>query len=150
MMKFRRFLCLSAQIRAIRGDKSSELVPHAQIDNSLDAETRLKAAESMIRAGLQSEGGQLECGEYSVMVKGSRLDKKIVIDVFSVFSTMFDIQAHGKPRVKGQMRTVKVGKPQRGHYQEMMLLILPRRILWYFKILKIAFLFIIIITSGKA
>ena len=64
----------------------------------------------MIRAGLQSEGGQLECGEYSVMVKGSRLDKKIVIDVFSVFSTMFDIQAHGKSRVKGEAKIRAFGR----------------------------------------
>ena len=96
----------------------------------------------MVRASLQPEGGQLEGGEHSVVVSSYRLDKVIIIEVFP---TMFDIQTHGKPGVKGQMRTVEIGEPQRGHYQEMMLLILPRRILWT-KILNIAFLWIIIIA----
>ena len=86
--------------------KTSELVPHPQIGKSLDTSTQLKAAEPMLRTGLHSEGGQLECGEHSVMVDSYRLDETIII---SVFSSMFDIQTHGKPRVKGQMRTVKIG-----------------------------------------
>lgn len=128
--------------------RSSELVPYPQIDNSLDAETRFKAAEPMFCAGFQPEGGQLEGGKHPVMVSSYRLDKTIIVEVFS---TMFDIQTHGKPRVKGQMRTVEVGEPQRGHDQEMMLLILPCGILRKYipDIQSIAFLLIIIITSGK-
>lgn len=48
----------------IRGDKSSELVPYPQIDKPLDASAQLEAAEPMLRTGLHSEGGQLECGKY--------------------------------------------------------------------------------------
>lgn len=115
--------------------KTSELVPHTQIGKSLDTSTQLKAAEPMFCAGFHPEGGQMERGEHSVIVDSYRFDEKIII---SVFSSMFDIQTHGKPGVKGQMRTVKIGEPQRGHYQEMMLFILPRKMLW----LPIAFLFI--------
>ena len=127
--------------------RSSELVPHPQIDNSLDAEACLETAEPMFCTGFQPEGGQLERRKHSVMVDSYRLDETIII---SVFSSMFDIQTHGKPRVKGQMRAVEVGESQRGHYQEMMLLILPRGIFWHSNIPDIAFLFIKIITCRKA
>ena len=115
--------------------ESSELVPYPKIDEPFDTGTQFETAEPVFRAGLQPEGGQLKRGEHSVMVSSYRPDKTIII---SVFSSMFNIQTHGKPRVKGQMRTVKIGEPQRGHYQEMMLFILPRKILWF----TIAFLFI--------
>ena len=59
---------LSAQIRGIRGDKPSELVPHSQIDKSLDAGARLEAAEPMVSASFQPEGGQLEGGKDRSMV----------------------------------------------------------------------------------
>ena len=108
--------------------KTSELVPHTQIGKSLDTSTQLKTAEPVFCAGFHPEGGQMERGEHSVMVDSYRFDETIII---SVFSSMFDIQTHGKPRVKGQMWTVKIGEPQRGHYQEMMLFILPRKILWF-------------------
>ena len=79
MVRFRRIICLYVQIRAIRGDKSSELVPYPRIDKSFDAEARLKAAEPMIRASLQTEGGQLKGGKHPVMVNSYRLDKIIII-----------------------------------------------------------------------
>ena len=115
--------------------ESSELVPHPKIDEPFDTGTQFETAEPVFCASLQPEGGKLERGEHSVMVSSYRPDKTIII---SVFSSMFNIQTHGKPRVKGQMRTVKIGEPQRGHYQNMMLFILPRKILWF----PIAFLFI--------
>ena len=44
--------------------KTSELVPHTQIDEPFDSDTQLETAEPVFRAGLHPEGGQLECGEY--------------------------------------------------------------------------------------
>ena len=96
-----------------------KLIPYPQIDKSLDADTRLKAAEPMFCAGLHPECGQLEGGTGRGVIRQFRrqetprrrheLRQSRQITIIAVAPV--DEYSHGKTGIEGYMRTVQVGEP---------------------------------------